>query len=82
MIYIIVFLTLIGAIDDIAFSGERLEPNNLPLLVRIRWAIIGAAVFSISIDYDWPANEIWPWVVFGLFLITMAKRKKHRASAH
>lgn len=76
MAYLLLILAAIGAADDIAFSGDRLTLHNHPWLIRLRWSIIGAAIYSVVSGVEWSYESPWTWILLGAFLVSMAKTKK------
>ena len=75
MSQIIILIALFGATDDFTFSGTRLQLSNYPILVRLRWLIIGIALGCIIIQYRLPSDSPWTWALLIIFLITMAKKR-------
>jgi hypothetical protein len=72
---LVILIALFGAIDDFSFNGTRFKLSNNPILIRIRWLIIGLALGCLIAQYDIPRDKFWPWAVLLVFLITMVKKK-------
>lgn len=73
-------IALVGAVDDMTFSGRRLAFVNNPLLIRLRWMIIGGAISSVLFEVQWDHMSIGTWCVLAVFLLTMVKVKVLRVS--